>query len=80
MGCCCVGSESTQELERIHVDSDACLLEVVGPDGDGKALVLAFRGTEPLELADFQSDFDAVPEEGAKGEKGNKESAEITDT
>jgi hypothetical protein len=26
--------------------------------------VLAFRGTEPLELSDFQSDFDAVPEAG----------------
>lgn len=31
------------------------------------ALVLAFRGTEPLELADFQSDFDAVPEAGEWG-------------
>jgi hypothetical protein len=26
--------------------------------------VLAVRGTEPLELSDFQSDFDAVPEAG----------------
>lgn len=25
------------------------------------------RGTEPLELADFQSDFDAVPEAGEWG-------------
>jgi len=33
----------------------------------GVALVLAFRGTEPLELADFQSDFDAVPESGEWG-------------
>lgn len=25
------------------------------------------RGTEPLEIADFQSDFDAVPEAGEWG-------------
>jgi hypothetical protein len=29
--------------------------------------VLLCRGTEPLELADFQSDFDAVPEAGEWG-------------
>ena len=44
------------------------MLELVGEDGDGKALVLAFRGTGTRGLADFQADFGAVPQEGK--EKG----------
>jgi hypothetical protein len=73
--CCwsCAGTESSEELSHIHLDSDACLIAVERPCaagdqpgavGEGVALVLAFRGTEPLELSDFQSDFDAVPEAG----------------
>lgn len=31
------------------------------------SMVVMRRGTEPLELADFQSDFDAVPEAGEWG-------------
>jgi hypothetical protein len=67
------GVESSEELSHIHLDSDACLIAVEKPCpagdqpgavGEGVALVLAFRGTEPLELSDFQSDFDAVPEAG----------------
>lgn len=72
---CCpfAGTESSEELSHIHLDSDACLIAVERPCaagdqpgavGEGAALVLAFRGTEPLELSDFQSDFDAVPEAG----------------
>lgn len=74
------GSESSEELAQIHLDSDAVLLAVEDPArpstpeaaasgafGSGVAVVLAFRGTEPLELADFQSDFDAVPEAGEWG-------------
>jgi hypothetical protein len=70
----CAGTESSEELAHIHLDSDACLIAVERPASDaqdrpgavgqGVALVLAFRGTEPLELSDFQSDFDAVPEAG----------------
>ncbi|WIA18085.1 hypothetical protein OEZ85_009566 [Tetradesmus obliquus] len=70
------GTESSEELSHIHLDSDACLIAVERPCaagdqpgavGEGAALVLAFRGTEPLELSDFQSDFDAVPEAGDWG-------------
>jgi hypothetical protein len=50
--------------------TDAFLMEVSSPNESarsGKALVLAFRGTEPTELVDFQSDFDLFPVEGEWG-------------
>lgn len=52
---------------RRDLGSDAFLLEVSppgSPAGAGKALVLAFRGTEPMELVDFQADFDLFPQTG----------------
>jgi len=55
---------------RKDLGSDAFLLEVSppgSPAGSGRALVLAFRGTEPTELVDFQSDFDLFPKKGNKG-------------
>lgn len=67
-----VGDRSA--TSKIHLDSDAMVLAVNAINATGsidtskpEAVILAFRGTEPLELADLQSDFRTVPELGKWG-------------
>jgi len=63
-------SGKVSKWKKRTLGSDAFVMEVSAPGGaagSGKALVLAFRGTEPTELVDFQSDFDVIPNKGDKG-------------